>query len=178
MLWVLLAMTVVQVYDNVTGKGLPPKKATPAAVASPTVAPDSLVARLADLQGCVAADPTNLKCNLDLADVYYQAHQWPQAQVNFERAVRIAPNNAAVLVKLAGTYIYQEKFAQAIPTLQKAVGVSPDAPEIHLLLGLSYSKVSPPHTDEALAEWRRVITLDPTSAWATQAQQYINEINK
>src|SRR5437588_11073730 len=91
MLWVLLAMTVAQVYDNVMGKGMPPKQAVPTASAEPTVEPDPDVAKLADLQGCVAADPNNLQCNLDLANLYYQAKAWPQAQVNYERAVRLNP---------------------------------------------------------------------------------------
>src|SRR5207237_1484114 len=103
------------------------------------------VARLAALQSAVAADPNNLQCNLDLANRYYQAKMWPQAQVNYERAVKLDPQNAAVLFKLAGTYIYQEKFVQAVPTLQQAASLKPDAPEIHLLLGLSLTKLDPPH---------------------------------
>jgi tetratricopeptide (TPR) repeat protein len=178
MLWVLLVMTVAQVYDNVTGKGMPPKQAAPTAVAEPTVEPDPDVTRLADLQSCVAADPNNLQCNLDLANLYYQAKLWPQAQVDFERAVRLNPHDPAVLFKLAGTYIYQEKFAQAVPTLQQAASLKPDAPEIHLLLGLSLSKLDPPQMDNAVAEWRKVISIDPKSDWATQAQEYISEARK
>src|SRR5438477_1951270 len=92
MLWVLLVMTVIQEYDNVTGKGMPPKKAVPAS-GEPTVQPDPDVARLADLQRCVAADPNNLHCNLDLANLYYQAKMWPQAQVDYERAVKLNPHD-------------------------------------------------------------------------------------
>ncbi len=179
MLWVLLVMTVAQVYDNVTGRGMPAKKVVPAAATpEPTVQPDAGVAKLADLQGCVASDPNNLQCNLDLANLYYQAQQWPQAQVNYERAVRLNPHDPAVLFKLAGTYIYQEKFAQAVPTLQQAASLKPDAPEIHLLLGLSLSKLDPRQTDNAVTEWRKVIAIDPKSDWATQAQQYISEAGK
>ena len=175
MMWVLLVMVVSQVYDNVTGKGMPARQAE----ATPeVVGPDADVQRLADLQSCVAANPDDLQCNLDLADLYYQARQWPQAQVNYERVVRLDPGNASVLLKLAATYIYQSKFEQAIPALQEAAAVQPDAPEIHLLLGLSLSKLDPPRTDEAVAAWRKVIELDPKSAWATQASQYISEVGR
>jgi tetratricopeptide (TPR) repeat protein len=166
MLWVLLVMTAAQVYDNVTGRGLPPKpEATPTAAAAAT--PDEFITKLADLQ-----------CVTDLANMYYQAGQWPQAQVNYEQAVKLNPHDAALLLKLAGTYIYQNQFEKAIPTLRQAESLRDDSPEIHLLLGLSLSKQQPPQMDEAVAQWRRVLQLAPGSAWAAQAGQYISEAGR
>ncbi len=177
MFWVLLVMVMSQIYDNVTGKGAPAKR-----IAAPTpegtVQPDQSIARLADLQGCVAADPKNLQCTLDLAALYYEAHQYPQAQVNYERAIRLDPHNVEVLLKLAGAYIYQDKFSQAVTTLQQAATLQPNSPEIHLLLGLSLSKSDPPRTDEAVAEWRKVIALAPGTDLASQASNYINQAGK
>jgi cytochrome c-type biogenesis protein CcmH/NrfG len=177
MLWVLLVMTVSQVYDNITGRGMP---AQTAAVPTPeaTVAPDQSVTHLADLQSCVASDPKNLQCTVDLAGFYYDAGMWKQAQVTYESAVHLDPKNVAVLLKLAGTYIYQSNFAQAIPTLQEAATLQPNSPEIHLLLGLALSKVDPPHMETAVAEWRKVVALAPGTNWATQASQYITEAGK
>lgn len=178
MIWVILVMILAQVYDNITGRGAPATQTTSAA-ADPTPVPTDVVAsQLADLQGCVAADPSNLGCVLNLADLYYNGHQWPQAQTNYEQAVRIDPHNASVLLKLAGTYIYQSKFDQAIPTLQQASSLKPDSPEIHLLLGLALSKTTPAQMDEAVVEWKKVLQLAPGTAWATQAGQYISEAGK
>jgi len=176
MIWVLLVMALTQLYDNVTGRGMPAAVPTPAAEA--TVAPDEGVTRLAELQTCVAADPKNLQCTLDLADLYYGAGQWPQAQVNYESVVKLNPHDPAVLLKLAGTYIYQNNFEPATATLQEAVSLRPDAPEVHLLLGLALSKSNPPKMDQAVAEWQQVIKLAPTSAWATQAQQYLRDAGR
>jgi cytochrome c-type biogenesis protein CcmH/NrfG len=178
MMWVLLVMVLLQVYDNVTGRGMPVKKDTQAAGAGPTVAPDEGVARLAALQTCVASDPKNLQCTLDLANLYYQAGLWGQAQITYESAIKLDPHDVATLLKLAGTYIYQAKFEQAIPTLRDAAALKPDSPEIHLLLGLALSKLSPPHMDAAVSEWRQVVSLDPSSAWASQASQYIAEAGR
>ncbi|HUP27804.1 MAG TPA: tetratricopeptide repeat protein [Chloroflexia bacterium] len=177
MFWVLLVMVVSQIYDNVRGKGMPPQAAgVPTIEPTPQADPD--VARLADLQNCVASDPSNLQCALDLADLYYAARQYPQAQVNYERAVKLDPHNVQPLFRLAGTYIYQQKFEQAVPTLQQAATISPNSPEIHLLLGLSLSKLNPARLEEAVREWRTVIQLDPESAWAKQAAEYINTSGK
>ncbi len=175
--WVLMVMAVIQVYDNVTGKNSPQDRIIAAPTAEPTVGPDPEIAQLADLQTCVAANPDDLQCTRDLADLYYKMGQYPQAMVNYESAARLSPHDYDLLVKLAGTYIYQLMFDDAVKTLQDAVALQPDSPEIHLLLGLSLSKVNPPQTAAAVAEWNKVIQLAPGSDWATEAAQLINAAN-
>src|SRR5687767_3962531 len=173
MAWVLLVMVLSQIYDNVRGKGMPAQQAAvPTAVAA---TPDPQQGRLEELQECLGGDPNNLQCTIELAALYYAAEQWPQAQVNYERAVQLDPHNVQTLLKLAGTYIFQQKFENAVPTLQQAATLSPESAEIHLLLGLALSKLDPPRTDEAVQEWRSVISLAPDSAWAKQAALYIDE---
>jgi cytochrome c-type biogenesis protein CcmH/NrfG len=174
MLWVLLAMVVLQVYDNVRGKNAPARSAAAVSTEEPLPAPDEKIQRIADLQTCVAANPDNLDCNLELASMYYAMGQYPQAQVNYERAVRLKPDDYTILIKLAGTYIFQQKFDQAAATLEEAARLKPDSPEIHLLLGLALSKLNPPRTQEAVAEWQQVLMLAPGSQWAAQASEYIN----
>jgi cytochrome c-type biogenesis protein CcmH/NrfG len=173
--WVLLVMVIIQVYDNVSGKNSPISRVVAAPTAMPTVeaAPD--VNKLADLQTCVANDPSNLQCTGDLADLYYSMGQYPQAQVNYERALQLSPHDSGLMLRLAGTYIYQQDFDKAVETLQKAVVLQPDSPEIHLLLGLSLSQLTPPRVQDAIAEWRSVVTLAPDSTWAAQAAKYISD---
>ncbi|HEX9988866.1 MAG TPA: tetratricopeptide repeat protein [Chloroflexia bacterium] len=178
MLWVFLVMILLQVYDNVTGRGMPVRSSAAPLAVDPTVEPDKDVARLAELQSCVASDPNNLQCNLDLASLYYEAGQYPQAQVNYERAVKLDPHNVGVLTKLAGAYIYQQKFPQAVATLQDAAAIQPTSPEIQLLLGLSLSKLDPPRMDDAAAAWRKVIELAPDTSLAAQARQYLSEAGR
>lgn len=173
--WVLLVMVVLQVYDNVTGRSAPKNDLTASATAEPTIGPDPQIQKLADLQSCVASNPNNLQCTLDLASFYYDAGQYPQAQVAYERAALLSPNDYRILLKLAGCYIYQQKFEQAAATLQEASTMKGDSPEIHLLYGLALSKLDPPKTNEAIVEWRKVIELQPDSSLAQQAQQFIDE---
>ncbi|MDQ3706270.1 MAG: tetratricopeptide repeat protein [Chloroflexota bacterium] len=174
MFWVFLVMIVTQVYDNVTGRGMP---ATRAAAPTPTASAqvDAVIQQMADLQACVANNPENLDCMLELATLYYDLEQYPQAQTAFEAAIKLDPHNVGALVKLAGSYIRQNKFPEAVTTLEQALDLQPDSPELHLLLGLSLSRLDPPQTDRAVAEWRQVISLDPNSALADQARLYIEE---
>jgi len=175
MMWVILVMIVLQLYDNVTGKGIPMKETTAVATVEPTVLPNAQVQQLANLQSCVASDPNNLQCTLDLGALYYQEGDYPEAQVTYEKANQLSPQNYEILLKLAGAYIFQQKFPQAAATLQQAAILKPDSPEIHLLLGLSLSKLDPPRTADAIAEWRKVIAIQPDSSLADQAKQYISE---
>lgn len=168
-------MVVLQVYDNVTGRGAPARSPAAVPTVEPTAEPDQTTTQLAQLQSCVASDPSNLQCTSDLAALYYGLGQYPQAQVNYERAVRLSPHDDKLLLKLAGTYIFQQKFEQAAASLQQASSLKPDSPEIHLLLGLALSKLEPPRTAEAISEWQKVVSLAPGSKWATQATEYINE---
>jgi cytochrome c-type biogenesis protein CcmH/NrfG len=173
-MWVMVVMVALQVYDNVTGKGIPMKEPSAVATVAPTVVPDQQMQQLANLQSCVASDPSNLQCTLDLGAFYYQAGQYPEAQVTYEKANQLSPHNYEILLKLAGAYIFQQKFPQAAASLQEAAVLKPDSPEIHLLLGLAFSKLDPPRMSDAVAEWRRVISLQPDSSLAQQAQQFIN----
>jgi cytochrome c-type biogenesis protein CcmH/NrfG len=174
MLWVFVVMIALQLYNNVTGKGIPMKEASPIATAEPSVVPNQQIQQLANLQGCIASDPSNLQCTLDLAGLYYQRGDYAEAQLTYEKANQLSANNYEILLKLAGSYIFQQKFPQAASTLQQASILRPDSPEIHLLLGLSLSKLDPPRMNDAIAEWRKVISLQPDSSLADQARQYIN----
>jgi cytochrome c-type biogenesis protein CcmH/NrfG len=174
MAWVLFVMVVTQVYDNVTGRNAPQSRVIVVPTPGPTIGPDPDITRMAELQTCVAANPDDLNCVRELADLYYKLGQFGPAQTNYERAAELAPDDYDILVKLAGTYIYQLMFEEAVETLRKAVALKPDSPEIHLLLGLSLSKLEPPRWDEAKAEWQEVIRLAPESEWAGQAAALIN----
>src|SRR4051812_14018248 len=177
MLWVLSAMALIQLYDNISGKNAPVDRVVAAPTAAPTVAADPRITQLADLQTCVSEEPDNLDCLKQLAALYYDMEQYDQAQASYQAAIKLSPQDYDLMVKLAGTYIYQLKFEAAVATLQEAAALKPDSPEIHLLLGLSLSKLNPPKITEAIAEWNTVIKLVPGSDYATQAAQLINSVS-
>jgi len=178
MLWVLLVMVLLQVYDNIRGRGTfaagPNMELTPT-VFPITGTPDTGITQLADLQNCVASNPNNVDCTIRLAQLYYDLKQWPQAQTNFERAIMLQPHDANLLRKLAGTLIYQLKFDEALTTLDQALAIEPNGPELHLVRGLVLGKLNPPRTDEAVAEWRKVVELAPGTDLAQQATILIDE---
>jgi cytochrome c-type biogenesis protein CcmH/NrfG len=172
MFWVFLVMIFTQIYDNVTGRNMP----VTSVAAEPTpVSPDPAVQRLADVQACVAANPDNMECLLELADIYFVNKQWAQAQANYERVVIADPHNSQSWRRLAASIIYQDQFEKAVPVLEQAAQLEPRSAEIQLLLGLALSRMEPPRTSEAIAAWQRVLQIAPDSEWARQAAAFITE---
>jgi cytochrome c-type biogenesis protein CcmH/NrfG len=178
MFWVFLVMIFTQVYDNVTGRNLPPKQPEQVATEPTPAGPNPAVSRLADLQACVAANPRDLNCTLELADLYFVNQQWPLSQTNYERAVEIDPHNVPAWLRLAATLIYQNQFDKAVPVLQQAGNLEPNNPEIQLLLGLALSRQDPPRNAEAISAWQRVMQLAPDTDLARQAAAYIAEADR
>ena len=178
MFWVFLVMIFTQVYDNVTGRGMPVPRASDVVVGQTPIAPNPAISRLAEMQACVAADPRNLDCTLELADLYFINKQWPQSQTNYERAVELDPHNVLAWRRLASTIMYQGEFSAAVPALEKAAQLDPRSAEIQLLLGLALSRLDPPRASEAVAAWQRVLALAPDSEWARQAASYIQEAQR
>jgi cytochrome c-type biogenesis protein CcmH/NrfG len=178
MLWVFLVMIFTQIYDNVTGKNMPVRQSMNATAEPTPVGPDPAIQLLADLQACVASDPQNLECTLELADLYFINRQWPQAQINYESAVKLDASNLLAWRRLAATVIYQDRFNEAVPILEKAAQLDARSAEIQLLLGLALSRVEPPRNAEAIAAWQRVLQIAPDSEWARQAASYIAELQR
>jgi len=178
MFWVFLVMIFTQIYDNVTGRNMPVRHSADTTPVATPAGPDPAVQLLADLQACVAANPQNLECTLELADLYFVNRQWPQAQVNYESAVTLDPHNLLAWRRLAATVIYQDQFDKAVPILEKAAQLDPRSAEIQLLLGLALSRLDPPRNSEAIAAWQRVLQIAPDTEWARQAASYIAEIQR
>jgi cytochrome c-type biogenesis protein CcmH/NrfG len=178
MFWVFLVMIFTQVYDNVTGRGMPPRAPQQADVEPTPAGPDPAITLLAELQTCVAATPQNLDCTLDLADLYFVNRQWVQAQMNYERAVQLDPQNFLAWRRLAASIIYQDQFDKAVPVLQKAAQLDPRSAEVQLLLGLALSRVEPPREEEAIVAWQRVLQIAPDTDLARQAAAYILEAER
>jgi cytochrome c-type biogenesis protein CcmH/NrfG len=176
MFWVFLVMIFTQIYDNVTGRNMPARPSSESAVVETPVGPDPAIALLADLQACVAANPQDLECTLELADLYFVNRQWPQSQANYESAVALDPHNTVAWRRLAATVMYQNQFDKAVPVLEKAAQLEPRSAEIQLLLGLALSRLDPPRDQDAIAAWQRVIEIAPDSEWARQAASYIAEL--
>lgn len=83
----------------------------------------------------------------------------PEAMAMVEKAVAADPRNGAMVDSLGWAYYREGDYAKAVEKLEQAVELEAGDPEINNHLGDAYWKVG--RKDEALFQWRRVLTLQP-----------------
>lgn len=103
-----------------------------------------------------------------LADLLLEGGRRDQAARAFERAVALAPNEAAGYVGLADVRIRERDHAHALELLRKAIELDPSNRSAHYLLGLAYRGLG--RTAEAEVELKRGANADRRTmrdAWSS-----------
>jgi tetratricopeptide (TPR) repeat protein len=114
----------------------------------------------ADLQAALKVKPEEPEL------LNYLGYSWidrgvhlKDAMAMVEKAVAANPRSGAMVDSLGWAYYRQGDYKQAVDKLEQAVELDAGDPEINNHLGDAYWKVG--RKDEALFQWRRVLTLKP-----------------
>ncbi|MCR5879978.1 tetratricopeptide repeat protein [Phenylobacterium sp. J367] len=83
----------------------------------------------------------------------------PEAMAMVEKAVAANPRSGAMIDSLGWAHYRMGDFKKAVERLEQAVELEAGDPEINNHLGDAYWMVG--RKDEAVFQWRRVLTLDP-----------------
>src|SRR5262249_49258103 len=109
-------------------------------------------------------------------EVYDQAVSW------YRRAIALDPNFALAMARLVNSRMQRHWFVEPLPetdleemrqTAQDAIKLSPTLAEAHVSLGIVYYFAHRQY-DEALAEFRRAIELQPNNARALEYSAYVH----
>ncbi|MEO8813604.1 MAG: tetratricopeptide repeat protein, partial [Caulobacteraceae bacterium] len=92
----------------------------------------------------------------------------PEAMVMVRKAVSLDPQSGAMLDSLGWGYYRLGDYKAAVENLEAAVVLEPGDPDVNNHLGDAYWRVGR-HT-EAQFQWRRVLTLDPSSKIKAEAE--------
>src|ERR1700733_6979460 len=100
------------------------------------------------LWGCLAISASGQTSSEDQAARYAAAGQqalsegrYPEAQANFEKLAKLAPQVAEVHATLAAIYFKQREFELAVREVRTAQKLKPSLPRLDSLLGLSLSEM-------------------------------------
>ena len=165
MAWGLIVFTGMQVRANLTTA--PPGNVAPAP--GPTATPSEETA----LQQALEQDPRDVIAMVRLGQLLYERGDYENAAVLYERAVQLEPRSPDLLMQLAATQMRLTQINAARDTLLRAGTLAPDRADIHLLLGLAFSKSAPPDPAGAAREWERVRQLAPGTDLAAQAEDLL-----
>ncbi|MGD0130325.1 MAG: tetratricopeptide repeat protein [Terriglobia bacterium] len=115
---------------------------------------------MAEFNKALEIDPNYADAHRNLGRALAMSGHPDQAVPHFERALEINPEFAEAQSELGRLLAVEGQFDQAIPHLQKALAIKPDLVEAHYYLGASLY-FSSGRTQEALAQWRAALRVDP-----------------
>jgi len=115
---------------------------------------------MAEFNKALEIDPNYADAHRNLGRALAMSGRPDQAVPHFERALEINPEFAEAQSELGRLLAVEGQFDQAIPHLQKALAIKPDLVEAHYYLGASLY-FSSGRTQEALAQWRAALRIDP-----------------
>jgi tetratricopeptide (TPR) repeat protein len=79
-------------------------------------------------------EPNSARTHLLLGDIYRQRARFEDAQVEYQNALAITPNDPAALIGLASAYFGDGNIEKTKETTQLALNQTPDDPELNLLM--------------------------------------------
>jgi tetratricopeptide (TPR) repeat protein len=132
-------------------------------------------ARVKTLQAAIEKDPKNAANYAQLANVYFDAEQYPSAIDNYERSLKLNPNDPDVSTDLGVSYFYTNRTDEALAQFERSLKISPNHTKTLLNKGivLAFGKEN---LEAAAREWKRVVELAPDSPEGQRARQALEGV--
>jgi tetratricopeptide (TPR) repeat protein len=121
--------------------------------------------------------PNDAETLTAVANLYYDAKQYPIAVDYYGRALKVRPADASVRTDMGTAYWYLGDAERAIEQFNLALSYAPDNPNTLFNRGLVKWQGKKDSTG-ALADWQRLLTVDPGYEAKAQVEQMIAEVNK
>lgn len=153
-----------------------PKDETPSPGAVPTMGEVPVFEvdeeRAAELEAQIEADPTDLDAMRELAQLYFDAGDWPRATTWLIRVVEEDPNDTDARLILGVTHLNVGNVSQAIVQWREVTEIDPDEPIAYYNLGFAY--LSQDDREAAEEAWTRFLELDPDSPNAETIRTHLD----
>lgn len=145
--------------------------------AQPQVTPEQQKAMLdqavAPLLATLKTSPDDLNTIVQLANLYYDGQQYPEAVEYYQLAVKSQPTSADLLTDLGTSKWYMGDADGAIAEFQTALKYKPDHPGTLFNLGIVrwQGKLDP---KGAVQAWEELLRLNPNYPQRQEVQEYID----
>jgi tetratricopeptide (TPR) repeat protein len=128
---------------------------------------------VAPLLATLKTSPDNFNTIAQLANLYYDGRQYPEAVKYYQLAVKIQPTNVDVLTDLGTSLWFLGNADGAIAEFQKALTFRPDHPGTLFNLGVVRweGKLDP---KGAVQAWEELLRLNPNYPQKQEVQEYID----
>ena len=122
----------------------------------------------------IKKDPKDFGNLVNLANVYYDAQQYPQAIQYYEQALKVQPNNADVTTDLGTAYWYTGDADKAIAKFQQSLKLRPNHAGTLFNMGIVQwqGKQDP---SAAVTAWEQLLKTNPDYPQRQQIEDFINK---
>jgi cytochrome c-type biogenesis protein CcmH/NrfG len=127
---------------------------------------------IAPLLATLKTSPNDFNTIVQLANLYFDGQQYPEAVKYYQLAVKRQPTNADLLTDLGTSIWYRGDADGAIAEFQTALKYRPDHPGTLFNLGIVrwQGKLDP---QGAVQAWEELLRLNPNYPQKQEVQQYI-----
>lgn len=172
-------------------RGLQPSTKTSPQAATETLAPapnaaaapdSAKLKQMADAQAApllarLNSNPKDPETLTSIANLYYDAQQYPTAVDFYNRALQSRPSDASVRTDMATAYWYMGKPDEAIAEFNKALAYAPTNPNTLFNLGLV--KWQGKHDGAgAIADWKKLLDSNPNYDQKDKVLQMLSDVEK
>jgi len=161
--------------------GMPPAAMPPPAPGGLPQLPAAMVAeatqRIDMNQRIVAKDPKNVGAWIGLGNDYFDTRQFQRSIDAYGEALKLQPANPDVLTDQGVMYEQIGNYDKALANFEQAQKVNPAHVQSMYNIGIVWMK----HKQDdrkALAAWRRVLEMAPTSPQASEARTFLAELER
>ncbi len=124
----------------------------------------------------VELDETYFKAMVNLALMYDEQQQYPEAIEVFEKASLLDPENPEVWSQMGNTYYAQRKYPIATGYYRKALEIESEAPHALYSMGVAFADAG--MFREAVNYWSRVTKAEPESELGKSAGENVELLQK
>jgi cytochrome c-type biogenesis protein CcmH/NrfG len=141
-----------------------PAETAPAAMppaGGPTHSAEALQPIAAPLLMAIKADPKNVQALVELGNLYYDNHVYPQAIEYYTRALELKPDDVGVRTDLGTAYWYSGFADKAVAEYAKSLKLQPTHAQTLFNLGIvRMDGLNDPAG--AIAAWEKLLATNPT----------------
>jgi tetratricopeptide (TPR) repeat protein len=131
----------------------------------------------ASLLAKLSADPRNPDTLASIANLYYDAQQYPVAVDYYSRSLQSRPSDASVRTDMATAYWYMGNAEEAIAQFNQALVFAPTNPNTLFNLGLV--KWQGKHDGPAaIALWKKLLESNPNYEQKDKVLQMLSDVEK
>jgi len=155
--------------------GMPPQAMPPGGMPPPSVDMGAAQQRIDMNTRIVAKDPKNIGAWVSLGNDYFDTRQFQKSIDAYGEALKLQPNSPDVLTDQGVMYEQTANYDKALANFEQAQRIAPTHVQSAFNIGIVWMQHKKDDR-KALAAWKKVVELAPTSPQASDARRFLAEL--